>query len=312
MQPFERTSRIKAIKHLMYRYPLYIRCREFYYRHIFPIYYLLLACKVAMRNGCKSGTILTDPEMPSSKQVLFRLLHVLGYRLTNKKIAGPAAVIFYHDTTFPGHDDYLAELSKQYRIMNYRCGDISKARVTALFERAFGYPLAIDPEAWSGRCVKKSDLNTTHDGEVITCPIESREEGFIYQKLINNQVSDEVTYDIRTPVYGGAIPFVYYKYYRLQNRFIRKAFTAEIVETYDAFSPEEVRRIAAFCNEMGLDYGELDILRDRDDGSIYIVDANTTPGDLPVALSKAGRKRAQQRLALAFAKALVAFSPQRQ
>jgi hypothetical protein len=28
---------------------------------------------------------------------------------------------------------------------------------------------------------------------------------------------------------------------------------------------------------MGLDYGELDVLRDADDGRLYVVDVNTTP-----------------------------------
>jgi hypothetical protein len=33
----------------------------------------------------------------------------------------------------------------------------------------------------------------------------------------------------------------------------------------------------SFCQKLGLDYGELDVLRDRIDRQLYIVDANNTP-----------------------------------
>lgn len=42
------------------------------------------------------------------------------------------------------------------------------------------------------------------------------------------------------------------------------------------FSSEEIEAIARFCAAFGLDWGGLDILRDRYDGRIYIVDVNKT------------------------------------
>ena len=38
-----------------------------------------------------------------------------------------------------------------------------------------------------------------------------------------------------------------------------------------------VEQIGGFCAAMGLDYGKLDIIRDREDQRLYILDANTTP-----------------------------------
>ena len=36
--------------------------------------------------------------------------------------------------------------------------------------------------------------------------------------------------------------------------------------------------IAAFCDELGLDFGALDMIRDNVDGRVYLLDANKTPG----------------------------------
>jgi len=43
--------------------------------------------------------------------------------------------------------------------------------------------------------------------------------------------------------------------------------------------------ISEFCSRIGLDYGELDVLRNKDDGKIYIVDVNYTPWGPPAKLS---------------------------
>lgn len=53
---------------------------------------------------------------------------------------------------------------------------------------------------------------------------------------------------------------------------------------------------------MGLDWGELDILRNKDDGRAYIVDVNNTPAGPPNHLSKEDKERALQQLATTFAR----------
>lgn len=43
------------------------------------------------------------------------------------------------------------------------------------------------------------------------------------------------------------------------------------------FADAEQGALLEFCARIGLDYGELDVLRDNDSGTIYVVDANRTP-----------------------------------
>jgi len=42
-------------------------------------------------------------------------------------------------------------------------------------------------------------------------------------------------------------------------------------------SEEEADRVQRFCRGMGLDYGELDAVRDASSGRLYVVDVNNTP-----------------------------------
>ena len=45
----------------------------------------------------------------------------------------------------------------------------------------------------------------------------------------------------------------------------------------DVLSPAEQGQLLQFANDLGMDYGELDVLRDEGSGLIYVVDANRTP-----------------------------------
>jgi hypothetical protein len=105
-----------------------------------------------------------------------------------------------------------------------------------------------------------------------------------------DSVTGEWIEEYRIPVFGGRAPFVYRKLTPLDQRFTEAANTrssAELQEVNDCLSREEVRAIADFCNRLHLDYGELDVLRDRQDGRLYVVDANNTPAGpvdyLPIA-----------------------------
>lgn len=52
----------------------------------------------------------------------------------------------------------------------------------------------------------------------------------------------------------------------------------ELRELEEVFSVDEVKLLLRFCAEIKLDYGEIDVLRDSDDGHIYIVDVKTPFG----------------------------------
>jgi hypothetical protein len=75
----------------------------------------------------------------------------------------------------------------------------------------------------------------------------------------------------------GEIPLCYLGYRSLDDRFGFKKVRVDIVETETVLSASEIEQITQFCAGIGLDYGELDALRNLDDGRIYIVDANNTP-----------------------------------
>jgi hypothetical protein len=66
-----------------------------------------------------------------------------------------------------------------------------------------------------------------------------------------------------------------------------------------AFSADERAQIAAFCAELRLDWGGLDVLRDRASGDIWIVDANKTDMGPPVSLPLADKVTATRWVAAA-------------
>ena len=52
----------------------------------------------------------------------------------------------------------------------------------------------------------------------------------------------------------------------------------------DVFTDAEIERLGAFSRAMGLDWGGLDVLRDRASGRLYVVDVNKTDMGPPIAL----------------------------
>jgi glutathione synthase/RimK-type ligase-like ATP-grasp enzyme len=65
------------------------------------------------------------------------------------------------------------------------------------------------------------------------------------------------------------------------------------------FSPEEIAKLSAFAKAMALDWGGLDILRDRADGRLYVVDVNKTDMGPPLVLSWMDKVRSVRLLAKA-------------
>ena len=66
-------------------------------------------------------------------------------------------------------------------------------------------------------------------------------------------------------------------------------------------SKDEQAKIGDFTQAIGLDFGGLDVLRDRGDGRIYVVDANKTDMGPPSALSAQDKLKAMRGIADAFA-----------
>ena len=183
---------------------------------------------------------------------------------------------------------------------NVGCFDIRKSVVTRLFDEVFGYSLSIDPLTHQGRAVEKSELNGKHDGRIVECPVAEPGRDRVYQRLVDNTFDGSEYVDIRTPIVGGEIPFVYLKRRTKDLRFSNENHRVDIVETDAMLSKEEQATIARYASAMALDFGGLDVLRNREDGRIYIVDVNKTDMGPPSALSSAGKLKAMRGLADAF------------
>lgn len=233
----------------------------------------LYVLRKATRDKWQKKTVAFFPGFPCFGFSLYNLLRVLGCRMT--AVMDPAAdlLVRWEVVTYrrPMPDD-----SQGAQIINGKCLDISKERVDEIFTEVFGYSSFVEPTTFDGLCVKKSNINATHDGQVLQCPTNDIEKGFVYQRLIDNQVDDEFVCDVRVLIIGQDIPCVLFKYRLLSDRFknIRKA---EIRDVNEVFEIDEIDKIKFFCDKIGLDYGELDVLRDNHNKKMYIVDCNTTP-----------------------------------
>ncbi len=206
------------------------------------------------------------------------------------------AAIFFDDTT-----QGRAPAGGPLRLINGACTDISKSHVAEVFEAVFGYPLRLDPCRCTGAIVEKAEKNGVHDGGVVIAPLRPR-EGYVYQRLIDTTGPDGMVHDLRTPCVGGAPVVVWEKTKPVRLRFTIHNSRAVLRDPTTVYSAEELERIGAFTDRMGLDWGGLDILRDRKDGRIYIVDVNKTDLGPVIALGWSDKLRSMHRLATALSK----------
>lgn len=174
-------------------------------------------------------------------------------------------------------DRTLVEPGKSIALdaINGRCLDIRKSHVASVFERVFGYPLALDPTRHVGPMIQKPEVNGVHGGAVVIGPVKPR-DGYVYQRLVDTADENNQCSDLRTPCIGGVPALVWRKLKTADGRFSIHNQGAELLGIKDAFSSSEIVKIIKFNAAMGLDCGGLDILRDRNDGRIYIVDVNKT------------------------------------
>lgn len=260
------------------------------------------------QNGKTNKTILFYPRFPDRKTVIKKILDHLNYNITTCMNLPYERTIHWQDTTFREYDDTISEIAIKEEVINFNCKDISKPTVDSLHEKVFGYSTVVDPQIFEGRCVKKSILNAKHDGIIIDCPAGNEpQEGFFYQRLIDNQYDEHVVEDIRVSIIGDTIPFVILKYKPVDKRFggFRKnqdgVKAPVVMETDDVLTKDEQEKITQLCNEIGLDIGELDALRNRQDGRIYVIDINNTPTG-PSHLTEDELNIAVKRLSEAFEK----------
>jgi hypothetical protein len=145
--------------------------------------------------------------------------------------------------------------------------------------------------------VVKSEENAKHDGRILSGPLSNRQPGVVYQRLVDNREGDHLAW-LRPLIFGGRILLIYHKSHPLNDRFTFDAPPRTRLADPDVFSHEEKDAILELAARIGLDYGEMDVLRDTD-GAIYVVDVNKTP-TWPGSMDEAERNQANRRMVAAF------------
>ena len=263
----------------------------------------------------KRKRILFYPDYPRTLFVIYKILLFMGYHITaDPKITCDFAMKWRNSmdgNPFLPPEPTLEKLAinqSNIKFINMDCNDVTKMRVNKVFEETFGYSLSVNPEIYKGKCIMKSDWNGLHIGEILDCPTSVRKGNYVYQKLIHNEVEDNLVEDIRVPIFKNNIPFVYLKYRSTNQRLIDRSHTNKkvvIAEVFDVLSEEEIENVIKFCEKMKLDYGEIDVLRDKHDDKIYIVDVNNNPAGPPEPINDNDAKIAVIRLAKAFKESFI-------
>lgn len=236
-----------------------------------------LEVELERRAGTADGpSIWFAPDAPRPWYLIWPALQLSGMRLARSPDEADLAMFFEDQTTGePPRTDCP--------IINANCPDTSKSAVGQAFERATGRALIVDPEHHSGPMVEKGEANGIHDGRVVVGPCKPV-LGKTYQRLIDNLAADGMVEDLRCPTVGGEVAAVFLKRRPVATRFANANAQVRLLDRDKVFSSEERDLIRRFCAELGLDWGGLDVLRDRKDGQLWIVDANKTDMGPPTAL----------------------------
>src|SRR5262249_12322453 len=107
----------------------------------------------------------------------------------------------------------------------------------------------------------------------------------VYQRVVDNRPARvpaalrgaDVVCDIRVVVFDGEPEFAYLKYRPVGTRFANVNAFVELTEVDAVLTDEELERVRMYCSVFGLDYGEIDVVRDVGRGCIYVLDINKTP-----------------------------------
>ncbi len=254
--------------------------------------------------GHKRPTIAFHPEKPRPWYFIWPVMHASGAKLISD--TSIADIVFqFDDSTNSNHDAPFTKPGA--KLVNFDCTDISKSNVAEAFQRAAGYNLSVDPKTYMGTMVEKSEKNACHDGRIIEGPMDPLEDK-TYQVLVDNEIAGGLIEDLRCCICGGKPAIVFRKRRPIDRRFLNENAEVLLDTPENAYSSEEIDLISRFADEIGLEWGGVDVLRDNHSGKIYIVDANKTDMGPPVALKLGDKLKSTRRMAKAF---VAAFAPKR-
>lgn len=230
--------------------------------------------------------IFFHPQYPDKEYYgLTQIMHRLGYTASLDPDADFDLAFYWHDVTHEKPLLVLEEIARHHPVVNRHCRDISKNRVESVCVEVLGYGLAIDPLSHHGAAVEKPDNNGVKGGRVVECPLEAAEAGKIYQALVDSRV-DGYQCEYRVPVVLGTLPIAVLVKQDfpadnpidnpLASLDIRKQLPPEPMALDDCFSAQEQQQILQVCEAMGLDFGELDVVRCSKTQRIHVLDVNKT------------------------------------
>ncbi|OHU89146.1 MULTISPECIES: hypothetical protein [Pseudoalteromonas] len=223
--------------------------------------------------------LLFYPQYPDKEYYsITHIINRLGYQVTRDLEASFDVAFLWSDVTELDCPPELLDAADGKHIINQNCLDISKKHVEQLQYAVFGYGSFIDPLTHKGRCVEKPNANGVKGGRVIDTPIDSFDDSKVYQALIDSTVGD-YQQEYRVPVIFGQLPIVYLVQQAVANDSLdyRVQKPPELLGTHMMFSYQEQVNITKFCQLIGLDFGELDIVRCSQSQRLFILDANKTP-----------------------------------
>ncbi|MGF1544220.1 MAG: hypothetical protein ACFB00_06945 [Parvularculaceae bacterium] len=248
------------------------------------LFYSALYGAYGVRRLFGRAYVVVSPAPPTRMYALFKVARAAGVELVGEGNADdaarryggpPVATIRHADLTWDG--------PVRPDMINGACTDISKTRVDEIFESVFGYATRLDPRTHKGRAVVKSEINYGGGGRFVDLPIpvDEIEEACIYQKLVDNEVSPGVVKEFRVAIIGREIADVVEATRRIDRRLSGRGsgggLSTREVAAEEAFTDSERADVLEFCKRLGLEFGELDILPDIQEGRIYVLDANKTP-----------------------------------
>lgn len=250
-------------------------------------------------SGYKRPTIAFFPDKPRPWYFIWPVMHVAGAKIISD--TSKADIVFQFDDATTT-SNVIPETNAEAILVNFECNDISKSLISEVFAKASGYDLAADPATYTGPMVEKSEVNGAHDGRIVMGPM-APVEGKNYQRLIDNEIDGGMVEDLRTCIVGGEPTIVYRKRRALERRFMNENAEVILDRIDKIYTEDELDIIRRFAAGINLDWGGIDVLRDRATGKIHIVDANKTDMGPPLALPLGGQMRATRRMAKGFAHA---------
>jgi len=255
-------------------------------------------------------TVYAYPQRPSATYVLGALCAMSRCRLCDD-LAHPHDVMLKFDaSTYSEPAMIWKGFPDAKRAINGRCFNISKQYVETVFEQVFGYALRVDPLTYAGQVAEKNNGNGLHEVRILDCPLtpDAVREGYVHEKLLDTLLADGSYFvEYRVAVINGCIPYVGLKHYEPEMRF-KHPHHVDVVAPGTVLDAEEQRRLLEMASVMCLDIGDLDVMRHKGDGRIYVVDVNNTPWGPSRFLGLDGQRAVLRLMQGAFEQMLGRFS----